>query len=282
MQSEPHCWAANFRAALTLLARTVTRLPFGVTEPVLVGLSALELYSGGAWPNGELELVTDQPRALRAVLMAEGFRWTDRPRNATLGLWHPELEISAEVVANALPGGADNPTATLTVELGTVPGTSSEPATLRVIGIEDLITECAVAWVVRGGSRRELAYQLQVLMELGRAGVGGPMWLDYLRRRLADATAGEVELDVSHATSMSGHGHARRITETQMLAALHAWRVRRGMSASWRGSPPRSIGRASPPGKIYGRHGGGRREGGLDIPAANVLAFEFPSHRQRR
>ena len=86
MQIAPHRWDSNFREALTLLARALTSLPFSVGEPVLVGLSALELYSGGAWSNGELELVADQPKVIHAALMAEGFRWTERPRRAAPGL----------------------------------------------------------------------------------------------------------------------------------------------------------------------------------------------------
>ena len=250
MQIAPHRWDTNFRAALTLLGRSVTRLPFGVDEPVLVGVSALELYSGGAWSYGALELVMDQPRVLNAALMAEGFRWTDRPRHVTPGLWHPQLQFAVEVVAHVLPDSAADPLATLTVELDAMPGTMPGTLRLRVIGIEDLIVEHAVAWVAHGGSRGELAHQTQVLMELGQAGIGGPLRIDYLRRRLADATAGEVELGVSHPRSTPGHERARRITETAMLAAIHAWRARQGLSAPMAGCASRRVGGASSPRNI--------------------------------
>jgi len=138
MQMAPHRWATNFREALTLLGRAVTSLPFSVDEPVLVGLSALELYSGGAWSNNELELVTDQPRVIHAALMAEGFRWTERPRRAARGLWHPQLQIAAEIVAHALPVGEADPSATLTVELDLTAREDHGPLTFRVIGLEAL------------------------------------------------------------------------------------------------------------------------------------------------
>jgi hypothetical protein len=253
-----------------------------VDEPVLVGLSALELYSGGLWPHGELELVTDQPRALNAALMAEGFRWTDRPRHVTAGLWHPQLQIAAEVVAHALPDGAADPIATLTVELDTAPDTSTGPLSLRVIGIEDLITERAAAWAAQRGSREDLAQQMQGLMELGRAGVGGPLRIDYLRRRPADATAGEVGPGVFHMRSMPEHEGARRITETAMLAAIHAWRVRRGMPAPSAGWVSGNAGRASPLRKLSGRNERIEREGDLDAPPRNVLAFDRPPHPHHR
>ena len=282
MQIPSNRLAANVRAALTLLGRAVTRLPLGVDEPVLVGHSALELYSGGAWSYGELDMVMHQPRALNAALMAEGFRWTERPRHVTRGLWHPRLQIAAEIVAHALPDGAADPVATLTVELDAAAETGSEPVQLRVIGIEDLITERAARWMASGGSRVELARQMQMLMELGHAGVGGPLRIEYLRRRLANVTAGEVELGVFRTRSLQDHEGARRITETAMLAAIRTWRVRHGMSEPVSRWAPGEVGRARSLRKVHGQNDRAGREGDFDFLAPNVVAIDRPSPPPRR
>ena len=113
MQTAPGSASINFRAALDVLGCALNHLPLGVDQPILVGTSAVQLYTGGAWSQGELELVMGQPRALHAALTAEGFRWAERPGRVMPGLWHPELEISAEVVAEGLPEGAADPTAVL-------------------------------------------------------------------------------------------------------------------------------------------------------------------------
>ena len=281
MQIVSNSLAGNFHAALTLLGRAVNRLPFGVTEPVLVGCSALELYSGGAWRYGELELVINKPRALNAALMAEGFRWTDRPRHLTRGLWHPHLQIGAEIVAHELPDGATDPVATITVELDASEETGSEPIRLRVIGIEDLVTQLASEWVEDGGSCVELAQQMRTLMELGQAGVGGPLRIDYLRHRLASVTAGEVDLDVSQTLSRQHHEGARRITATKMQAIIHGWRVRHGMQepvSRWASS---RVGRTHSRTGFHKQHEHGGREGNFDFPAPNVVAIDRSSPPSR-
>jgi len=272
MQNAPDRWAASFRDGLVLLGRAIARLPFGVDEPVLVGTSALEFYSGGAWSYGELELATDAPRALNAALMAEGFRWTDRPRHTARGLWHPELQIAAEMTPQASPEGIVDPMAAVTVELEATPSPGSGMTRLRVTGIEQLIVERAGAWVAHRGSRREFAQQVQLLAELAQAGAGGVLRVDYLRRRLACATAGEVHLDLSHPPGQPDHDGVRSITETAMLAAIQVWRVRRGFPPLTAQRPTSSVHRRSAAQKTSSQDESGKRARGRAAP--NVIAFD--------
>jgi hypothetical protein len=43
----PDLWRKDFVATLRLLGSAVARPPDGMPEPVLTGLAAMELYSGG-------------------------------------------------------------------------------------------------------------------------------------------------------------------------------------------------------------------------------------------
>jgi len=273
MQNAPDRWAASFRDALALLGRAIARLPFGVDEPVLVGTSAVELYTGGAWSYGELELATDAPRPLNAALMAEGFRWTDRPRHTARGLWHPALQIAAEMAPHASPEGVVDPMAAVTVELDATPSPGSGSTRLRVIGIEQLIAERAGAWVMHRGSRRELAQQVQLLAELAQAGAGGRLRVDYLCRRLAGATAGEVHLDLPHPPCQPDHDGARLVTEAAMLAAIQAWRVRKGFPPLAAPRPSTGVHRRSVAWTASSRDESGEGEGG-PAAALNVIAFD--------
>src|ERR1700744_5630238 len=66
-------WRANFLSAMELLARASARLPFGVPDPVLWGGSAVELYTGGLWPAGDLEVVGSDAGPLTSELFAVDF-----------------------------------------------------------------------------------------------------------------------------------------------------------------------------------------------------------------
>ena len=91
-------WRANFLSALELFAQAGARLPFGVPDPVLSGGSAVELYTGGLWSAADLEVVASDARKLTVELFAVGFHWSDRPRYAGRGLWHPELQIGITII----------------------------------------------------------------------------------------------------------------------------------------------------------------------------------------
>src|SRR5580700_1427456 len=101
-------WRDSFVGALRLLGQAVTRLPFGVPDPILCGASAVALYTGDLWPVGELQVIAADARPLTAELFAVGFRWTRRPLHIGRGLWHPQLQISADVIeGHALSASAE-------------------------------------------------------------------------------------------------------------------------------------------------------------------------------
>ena len=74
--------------------------------------SAVALYTGDLWPVGELQVIAADARPLTAELFAVGFRWTRRPLHLGRGLWHPELQIGADVIEDraslASASGADS------------------------------------------------------------------------------------------------------------------------------------------------------------------------------
>jgi len=184
----PDFWRKDFVATLRLIGSAAARLPYGVPEPVLDGPAAVELYSGGLWPTRHVELLTMDALQLQAELVEAGFRqegcshgdgralrhpWSDREVNITM-----RAPIAANVVA---------------VE---IEGTSRlDSTTIRVVGIEDLIAEQITGWLRQSGRRGASATLIQVLVELGRAGVAGRFRPAYLQRRLAKETGGEALLE---------------------------------------------------------------------------------------
>jgi len=58
------------------------------------------------------------------------------------------------------------------VEIG--PTGRNDEATIRVVGIEDLIADQVANWLRLGDRRSEVATLVQVLVELGRTRVAGP------------------------------------------------------------------------------------------------------------
>ena len=80
------------------LERPVARLPFGVPDPVICGVTAVELYTGGLWSSSNLEVLAVEARPLVAELFAVGFRWTERPLHPDTGLWHPSFAIGVDII----------------------------------------------------------------------------------------------------------------------------------------------------------------------------------------
>jgi hypothetical protein len=67
-------WRANFVGTLQLLGQAALRQPFGISDPVLCGAAAVELYTGGLCTAGTLEVFAADTRSLTAELFAAGFR----------------------------------------------------------------------------------------------------------------------------------------------------------------------------------------------------------------
>jgi hypothetical protein len=173
-------WRPSFLSALQMFGQAAARLPFGVPDPVLCGGSAVELYTGGLWVAADLEVVTSDARLLTAELFAVGFRWSERPRQAERGLWHPELQIGIDISeASGAPSVAEQLNR-LIVIVDLEPSRQIDVASLKVVGIEDLIAQQVGCWLMDGTPSGELAGRLQALVGLGRQRVGGPLDAGYL------------------------------------------------------------------------------------------------------
>jgi hypothetical protein len=225
-------WRANFVDTLHLLGQAVTRLPFGVPDPVLRGAAAVELYTGSLWPAAAPELLTVAARPLIAELFAVGFRW-GRPGHPDGGVWHPELQIGVDIIerrAAMEPSEVSNLLA-VTIDRRFEEQAEREPVSVKVIGIEDLITEQVTFSLTEGAPSRETATRVRVLTALGRAGVGGRFQVGYLQRRLAWETSGEVVLDAQPGEEEGEDvGAARTITLSQMRTLIGAWLAKNGFS----------------------------------------------------
>ena len=225
-------WRANFVGALQLLGQAVTRLPFGVPDPVLRGAAAVELYTGSLWPAAALELLTVAARPLIAELFAVGFRW-GRPGHLDGGVWHPELQIGVDITERRTamePSEVSNLIA-VSIDRRFEEQAESEAVSVKVIGIEDLITEQVAFSLTDGAPSREAATRVRMLTALGRAGVGGRFHVGYLQRRLAWETSSEVVLDAQPGEEEGEDaGAARTITLSQMRTLIGAWLDKRGFS----------------------------------------------------
>jgi hypothetical protein len=186
-------WRKDFVAALRLIGSAAARLPYGMPEPVVGGQAAIELYSGGLGPpTRQFEVLTTDASRLRPELMEMGFRPDECSPSDARNLWHPTIDRCISLAVRP-PLDAN----VVAVEIGGSGG--HDPTTIRVIGIEELIADQISGWLRKGRARSEITTLVQVLVELGRAGVAGPFRPAYLQRRLAQQTGGEVVLEPSLA-----------------------------------------------------------------------------------
>src|SRR5580700_8684825 len=187
-------WRDDFVGALQLLGLAAARLPFGVPDPILCGASAVALYTGDLWRVGELQVIAADTRPLTTELFAAGFRWTQRPLYLGRGLWHPQLQIGADVIEDhaSLASAESLNVLTVNVDWPLAARAGGELASMKVIGIEDLLVEQATDWLAGRMPTSEVATKSGVLVTLAQSGVGGRFRGEYLQRRLAWETNGEV------------------------------------------------------------------------------------------
>lgn len=268
-------WRRNFLGALELLAQAVARLPFGVPDPVLWGGSAVELYTGGLWPAADIEVVGSDARLLTFELFAAGFRWCDRPRHAERGLWHPALDIGIDIIeSRAAPSVAVQANA-LIVALDLDPSGPTDEASLKVVGIEDLIAQQVGCWLRDGASAGALAAQVQALVGLGQDGAGGPFGASYLQRRLARETDGEVVVEMPWLEEGRRPMRARRTTSlSEMQTRIGLWRDHSGHSSGplYSEDERHSSGGLTRP--VCGQNDLAGRAGRLASPSAVIVAFD--------
>jgi hypothetical protein len=270
-------WRDNFVGALQLLALAAARLPFGIPDPILCGASAVTLYTGDLWPVDELRVIAADTRPLTAELFAVGFRWTQRPLYLGEGLWHHQLQIGADVIEdhvslasaeflNVLSVTGDWP---LAARLG------GELASIKVIGIEDLIVEQATEWLACRMPTSEVATKSGVLVTLAQSGVGGRFRGAYLQRRLAWETNGEVAFDASPFRDDLAEGSAPRMTTlTRMQTLISAWHLRQGFAFDAASSRTARGSRRNRTLENRYQYDEARRAGTSSFESANVVPFD--------
>jgi hypothetical protein len=226
-------WRDNFVGALQLLGQAAARLPFGVPDPILCGTSAVALYTGDLWPVDELQVIAADTRPLTAELFAAGFHWTQRPLYRGKGLWHPQLQIGADVIEDhvSLASAEALNVLSVTVDWPLAARGGGELESIKVIGIENLIAEQAADWLARRMPTGEVATKSRVLMTLAQSGVGGRFRGAYLQRRLAWETNGEVTFDASPSSDdLADYTAPRLTTLTRMQTLINAWHLRHGFA----------------------------------------------------
>jgi hypothetical protein len=268
-------WSRHFLVAMELAGQASARLPFGVADPVMGGAAAVALYTGGLWPVTALEMTTVDAGKLVAELFAVGFRCSRGTR--TVDLWHPDCEIGIDIMPPSSPGASTEQANLLRVALDLGRCGSSTAITLQVVGIEDLIIDQARSWLLDGALRGEPAAQLQALVALARAGVGGPLRTGYLQRRLAWATQGEVTIDdLSFGAEGPWAATPRCMGPTDMQSRIQTWRAREGFPTN----PPEATGADRWDAALTARTGG--RDDDLPrrwrpgLASATVLPFRIP------
>jgi hypothetical protein len=265
-------WPRPFLAALELAGMASARLPFGTSDPVLCGASAVALYTGGLWLATALELSVADPQKLAAELFALGCRPT---RDAWDGaLQHPTCEVGFEIrqeTEAVTPAGQANQ---VRVALDLAPRGRSDMARLKVVGIEDLIVERIRNWLADGAPSGEHLTVLQGLVASARAGVGGPLRTTYLQRRLASETQGQVCIDDLPLEAGTGPvGASRSIGLSEMQARIHTWCARQGLAVDTPRAMDRTRSDKAPIGATSRRHDGLDPAGQLGFVSATILPF---------
>ena len=167
---------------------------------------------------------------LVAELLAEGFRRLECQRGGGR-FWHPVLELGIITLEDA-PLTQAEASNVLTVQFGAGPSIppSLDCPSVRVIGIEDLIARHVADWISPGHGGDDAAAQIETLLRLGRAGVGGRLRSGYLQRRLAYETKGEVTLELTSAERSLHDSVPRSTPLSAMGAVIEAWRLACGLS----------------------------------------------------
>ena len=212
-------WRASFINALQLVGQASARLPFGVPDPVLRGSSAIELYTGGLWSAADLDLYTLEPGPLIAELFGLGFRWAERPERGGRGLWHPELHIGINIGSGVAPADIAELSNVLIV-INDLDLEQHAQASLKAIGIEDLIAAQVVGCSMLRTPFSEVASLTRVLVGLAREGVGGRFRAGYLHRRVAWDTDGAVVLESELSGEAVECDLAPRFTTLTRMQAL--------------------------------------------------------------
>jgi hypothetical protein len=168
----------EFEAALRLFARISTAMDeAGFRPPVLVGGAAVEIYTRGAVTTGDFDLACGRQDILEAEMQRHGFVRPTGTGTLTRGWVHPELKLGFECVSDLLLDGLADRDMVQIVELG-------EDGSAAVIAPEDIIADRMGQYA--SGSAPDMLGQAKALFAVCEG-----LDMDYMRRRIAEETAGE-------------------------------------------------------------------------------------------
>jgi hypothetical protein len=266
---------ADLLDALQAVGAVVARLPYSVAEPVLCGTAATSLYTAGLWRCAEMALWVADPLALTAALSAEGFRPDDSGGPGEGGFRRSDLRCTLRVAGGG--SGVGPAIATNTVRVGLdLDATAIFKRglfSIRVIGVEDLIADQIVGWLGKGGRQGEAAILSQVLVELGRMGVGGPFRPAYLQRRLDRETNGEAMFELPHTASPLDDLSPRHTSLNAIANMVNRWRSRRGLFNDVHENGFADALATAPSGADRCRNDQEEREGQVPAPGARIIPF---------
>jgi hypothetical protein len=265
-------------AALQIVGDVSGRLPYGISEPLLCGAAAISLYTGGLWRSAEVELWTTEPLALIVALIAEGFLPEDSSAPGGGRLRRADLEYTLSIAATGRSLGSAIATNTVRVvlDLDTAALLGSAASSLRVVGIEDLIADQVVEWIGQRGGQGEAAIQSQVLIELGRMGVGGPFRPAYVQRRLDRETNGEAAFELPRTASPLDDLSPRHTSLAVIASVVRGWRSRRGLFDEADETAIADTQQAVPIGINQYRYDLAAVEGRSTSPTARIFPFSAP------
>jgi hypothetical protein len=146
-------------------------------------------------------------------------------------LWHPRRQIGADVIEDhvSLASAEFLNVLSVTGDWPLAARAGGELASIKVIGIEDLIVEQATDWLARRMPTSEVATKSGVLVTLAQRGVGGRFRGEYLQRRLAWETNGEVAFAAPPSKDdLADDAVPRMTTLTRMQTLINAWHLRHG------------------------------------------------------
>jgi hypothetical protein len=275
----PH---ANLLDLLNVVGKVVARLPYGVSEPVLCGTAAISLYTAGMWPSAEVELWASEPLVLAAALTAEGFLPDDSTASGQGWLRRSDLRCALRIAADRQGLGSAMVTNAVQIGLYLDANAIFERGlfSMRVIGIEDLIADQIVEWWGQGGRQGEAAVLIQVFVELGRMGVGGPFRAAYLQRRLDRETNGEAVFELPHSAPLLDDLSLRHTSLAAIARVVGAWRSRRGLYSDEDETAADDASRTAP--GCIDRHRNDLEEWGGRSKAPTAQILPFPSQTKAR
>lgn len=167
----------EFNEGLKLLALLSRRMrEAGAAEPVVMGASAVEIHSNGAFPSADIEIAVQDIALCQSELARIGFH-ADDPKSAKFRYWNQELWIGIRISARVPFLGKARSAQQVSFETGCGP--------IRVVSLEDTIAALIAVFDANPRQQRDCLEQATRLFK-----TAGALNRPYLDLRLRDETLG--------------------------------------------------------------------------------------------